>query len=51
MCLIMADLSRPWLIKSTLLKWTKFINEIFSEIISKFPEDKQQEIKENGKKI
>ena len=50
MCIIMADLSNSWLIKSTLLKWTKFINEIFLEIISKFPEDKQKEIKENGKK-
>ena len=49
-CLIIADLSRPWLIKQTLLKWTKFIQEIFNEIISKFPEDKQNEIKENGKK-
>ena len=45
----MVDLSRSWLIKSTLIKWIKFINEIFSEIISKLPEDKQQEIKENGK--
>ena len=50
MCLIIADLSKPMLIKSTLLKWTKFINEIFSDIISKFPEEKQKEIKENGKK-
>jgi hypothetical protein len=49
-CIIIADLSRPWLIKQTLLKWTKFIQEIFNEIISKFPEDKQNEIKENGKK-
>ena len=50
MCLIIADLSKPMLIKSTLLKWTKFINEVFSDIISKFSEDKQKEIKENGKK-
>jgi hypothetical protein len=49
-CLIVTDLSRPWLIKQSLLKWTKFIKEIFDEIISKFPQDKQFEIKENGKK-
>ena len=49
-CIIIADLSRPWQIKQTLLKWTKFIQEVFNEIISKFPEDKQNEIKENGKK-
>ena len=50
MCLIMADLSRPLSIKSTLIKWTQFIKEVFSELILKFPEDKQKEIKENGKK-
>ena len=49
-CIIIADLSRPWLVKQTLLKWIKFIKEIFNELISKFPEDKQNEIKENGKK-
>ena len=49
-CLIVADLLRSWLIKATLLKWVKFISEIFSEIISKLPEDKQKEIKENGNK-
>ena len=49
-CIIIADLSRPWLVKQTLLKWIKFIQEIFNELISKFPEDKQNEIKENGKK-
>ncbi len=49
-CLIIVDLSRPWLVKSSLIKWTKFIQEIFGEIISKFPEDRQKQIKENGKK-
>ena len=49
-CLIIVDLSRPWLVKSSLIKWIKFIQEIFGEIISKFPEDRQKQIKENGKK-
>ena len=49
-CLIMVDLSRPWLIIDSLTRWTKFIQEIFGEIISKFHEDKQREIKDNGKK-
>ena len=48
-CLIIADLSRPWLIKQSLLKWAKFIKEIFDEIISKFPQDKQFEIRKNSK--
>jgi dynein light intermediate chain 1 len=48
-CLIIVDLSRPWLIKESLIKWCKFIKEIFDEIISKFPEDKQNEIRDNGK--
>ena len=50
-CLILVDLSRPWLIKESLTKWCGFIKGIFDEIISKFPEDKQNEIKDNGKKI
>ena len=49
-CLIIADLSRPWLIKQSLIKWAKFVQETFTEIISKFPEDRQNQIKENGKK-
>ena len=49
-CLIMADLSRPLLIKQSIIKWVKFVQEVFSEIISQFPEDKQNQIKENGKK-
>ena len=50
-CLIFVDLSRPWLIKDSLTKWCSFVKEIFGDIISKFPEDKQNEIKDNGKKI
>ena len=49
-CLIMVDLSRPWLVKQSLLKWVELIKEIFGELISKLPEDKQNEMKENGKK-
>ena len=49
--LILVDLLRPWLIKESLTKWCGFIKGIFDEIISKFPEDKQNEIKDNGKKI
>ena len=49
-CLIIVDLSRPWLIKQSLKKWCNFIKEIFDEMISKFPEEKQNEIKDNGKK-
>ena len=48
--LIMVDLSRPWLIKQSLIKWVNFVKEIFNDLMSKFPEDKQDEIKENGKK-
>ena len=49
-CLIIVDLSRPWLIKQSLIKWCNFIKEIFHEMISKLPEDKQKEIEDNGKK-
>lgn len=49
-CLIMVDLSRPWLVKQSLLKWVELVKEIFGELISKLPEDKQNEMKENGKK-
>ena len=48
--LIFVDLSRPWQIKQSLLKWCDFVKDIFGEIISKFPEDRQNEIKNNGKK-
>lgn len=48
--LIMVDLSRPWLIKQSLIIWINFIKEIIGGLISQFPEDKQNEIKENGKK-
>ena len=50
-CLIMVDLSRPWLLKQSLLKWVKFVKEVFDELISKLPEDKQEELRENGKKL
>lgn len=46
----MVDLSRPWLLKQSLLKWVKFVKEVFDELISKLPEDKQGELRENGKK-
>jgi dynein light intermediate chain 1 len=46
-CLIMVDLSRPWLLKQSLLKWVKFVKEVFDELISKLPEDKQEELREN----
>jgi hypothetical protein len=49
-CLIMVDLSRPWLVKQSLLKWVELVKEIFGELLSKLPEDKQNEMKENGKK-
>ena len=49
-CLIIVDLSRPWLIKQSLTKWCNFIKEIFNEMIKKLPEDKQNEIKDTGKK-
>ena len=49
-CLIILDLTRPWLIKKSFIKWVKFVEDIFGELISKLPHDKQMEIKENGKK-
>ena len=48
--LIMVDLSRPWLIKQSLITWINFIKEIPGGLISQFPEYNQNEIKENGKK-
>ena len=48
-CLIMVDLSRPWLIKSDLIQWTNFIKEVFGNLCEKLPEEKQKLIKENGK--
>ena len=49
-CLIMVDLSRPWLVKQSLIKWVVLVKDIFGDLISKLPEDKQNEMKENGKK-
>jgi hypothetical protein len=50
-CLIMVDLSRPWLLKQSLEKWIKFVQEVFAQLISKLPDDKQEEVKQNGKNI
>ena len=49
-CLIITDLSRPWMIKQSLTKWTNLIQETFGELIKKLPEDLQKKIKDNGKK-
>ena len=49
-CLIVTDLSRPWMIKDSLNKWIKLIQETFGELIKKLPEKLQNKIKENGKK-
>jgi len=46
-CLIMVDLSRPWLLKQSLEKWIKFVQEVFAQLISKLPDDKQEEVKQN----
>ena len=48
-CLIICDLSRPWMIKDSLIKWTKLIEESFGELIKKLPESVQKKIKDNGK--
>jgi hypothetical protein len=50
-CLIITDLSRPWTIKESLTRWTNLIQETFGELIKKLPEDLQNKIKDNGKKI
>lgn len=49
-CLIVTDLSRPWMIKDSLNKWIQLIQETFGELIKKLPEKMQNKIKENGKK-
>ena len=49
-CLIVTDLSRPWMIKESLIKWTNLIQETFDELIKKLDENLQNKIKENGKK-
>jgi dynein light intermediate chain 1 len=46
-CLIFVDLSRPSTIKESLNKWTNFIYDNFSNLILKFPLDKQQELRQN----
>jgi len=50
-CLIVTDLSRPWMIKDSLIKWTNIIQETFGELIKNLPLKVQDKIKENGKII
>ena len=38
-CLIVTDLSRPWMVKESLIKWTNLIQETFDELIKKLPEN------------
>lgn len=47
-CLIVVDLSRPWTIKESIMKWTNFIYDNFSALLLKFPFEKQQELREQG---
>ena len=46
-CLIVTDLSRPWMVKESLIKWTNLIQETFDELIKKLPENLQNKIKDN----
>lgn len=48
-CLIVVDLSRPWMIKESITKWLNFIYDNFSTLILKFPYEKQQEMREQSK--
>ena len=48
-CLIVVDLSRPWMIKESITKWLNFIYDNFSTLILKFPFEKQQEMREQSK--
>ena len=50
-CLIMVDLSRPWLIKQNLIKWTNFVKEVFENLIQNLPEEKQKQLKEKVSNI
>jgi hypothetical protein len=38
-------------LKQSLEKWIKFVQEVFAQLISKLPDDKQEEVKQNGKNI
>ena len=49
MCLVVVDLSRPWEIMDSLKKWTNFIYDAFSNLLLKFPYDKQQDLRKQGK--
>ena len=48
-CLIITDLSRPWMIKDSLIKWTNIIQETFGELIKNLPPKVQEKIKEKSK--
>ena len=48
-CLIITDLSRPWMIKDSLIKWTNIIQETFGELIKNLPPKVQKKIKEKSK--
>ena len=48
-CLIITDLSRPWMIKDSLIKWTNIIQETFGELIKNLPPKVQEKIKKKSK--
>ena len=50
-CIIVLDLSRPWLLKESLKKWLNYIDDIFSPILANFEKEKQIEAKEKIKNI
>ena len=47
--IVCSDLSRPVILKESIRKWLKFINDTFSEIILKLPFETQKKLKQNGK--
>lgn len=49
--IIMVDLSRPWLIKTSIDRWTNLIYDAFGALIVKLPKDKQDEMRKNGKEF
>ena len=46
---IVADLSRPVNLKSSIKKWLEFIYDTFSNIILKLSYDKQEKLRNDGK--
>lgn len=48
-CVIVADLSRPWEIIENLKRWTNFIYDTFSNLMLKLPFEKQQEMRDKSK--